>query len=84
MEWVAQVISSPMGGDLVFSILCLWPLVRTFRRAGLSPAWAGLVLVPVIGIAVVLAPLAIKKWPAVQPGGVAHPQFAATATRDGD
>lgn len=48
----------------LFNILTLWPLVRVYRRAGLSPWLALLVFVPVLGLTLVLGLLTLRRWPA--------------------
>ena len=50
---------------IVFHLALVWPLVRIYRRVGLAPYWAALALVPVIGLGMALAPLALKRWPLV-------------------
>lgn len=49
------------------ALLMVWPLVRIFRRAGLSPFFAAALIVPMVGLTVVAGILALKPWPAVPP-----------------
>ena len=55
--------SSAEFGALLFHVLLVWPMWRLYRRVGLPPAWALLALVPVFGLGLALAPLAVKRWP---------------------
>ncbi len=50
---------------LLVAALAAWPLIRIFRRAGLSPWPVVFVLVPVFGFAIVGSVLAFKRWPKV-------------------
>jgi hypothetical protein len=53
----------PLLVHFILAILALWPLARISRRAGLHPAWAGLVLIPVAGWPAVGTLLAFRRWP---------------------
>ncbi|HEY0836000.1 MAG TPA: hypothetical protein VGE72_19000 [Azospirillum sp.] len=53
----------PAFGMVLFNLLILWPLWRTLRRAGLSPWWSLLVVVPMVGFMAVIAVLAHARWP---------------------
>jgi hypothetical protein len=48
---------------LIVAVLLLYPVWRTFDRAGLPPALALLVLVPAIGMLIALGILAFGEWP---------------------
>ncbi|MEQ9812674.1 MAG: hypothetical protein RLO50_07815 [Azospirillaceae bacterium] len=50
-----------------FVALVLYPLWRSFRRAGVTPYWSLLVVVPLIGFTATLLVLATRHWPAVPP-----------------
>ena len=58
-------VIDPGRGALLFDLAALWPLMRIFRRTGLAPAFALLVFVPVIGLLVVVAVLALARWPLI-------------------
>jgi len=60
---VHNVMLDPALGGLLFNLLALWPLARVFRRVGLSPWWAALVLVPVAGPLLVIVVLGLSRWP---------------------
>lgn len=40
-----EILTHPAFGALVFTLLCLWPLARIFRRSGRSP-WLSLLFLP--------------------------------------
>ena len=61
-------LSSSEFGALVFHLLLVWPLWRVYRRVGLAPGWALLVIIPVFGLALALAPLALQRWPLAPAG----------------
>ncbi len=62
-ESVIAFARTPGGMELLFGILVVWPLWRVFARAGLPPWLALLVFVPVAGLVLVLAALALRPWP---------------------
>lgn len=49
--------------SLIGGLVLAAAMVTIYRRAGLPPAWAVLGLVPVFGLAFVLMPLALLRWP---------------------
>ncbi len=50
---------------LLAGLLLIIPTWRVFRRTGLNPAWSLLVLLGFpVGILLVLALLALRRWPA--------------------
>jgi hypothetical protein len=57
----------PLLQILLAHLLLIWPVIRLYQRAGLSPWWALLlmasVLVPLLGVMLVAAHLALNKWP---------------------
>ena len=55
----------PGVGVMLFNALAVWPLWRIFRRVGRTPHLAWLVFVPVIGLLVVVAVLALVRWPLI-------------------
>jgi hypothetical protein len=65
LESLGEALRTPIGGSLFFGVLVIWPYWRIFLRAGLTPLWALLVFVPIIGQALVLAALALQAWPAL-------------------
>ena len=52
---------------LAIAAIAAWPLIRTFRRAGLNPWPVVLVLVPVFGFAIIGSILAFTRWPKIAP-----------------
>lgn len=58
-----EIVQNPLFGIVLFNLLIVWPLWRIFRRAGLQPAWALLVFVPLIGVTAALAVLGHSRWP---------------------
>jgi len=44
------------------------PVVRIFMRAGFHPAWALLLLLPVVGYIACAGVLALRKWPSATAG----------------
>ena len=58
-------VIDPGRGALLFDLAALWPLIRIFRRTGLSPYLALLVFLPVVGLVVVVAVLALARWPLI-------------------
>ena len=47
--------------------IAAWPLVRIFRRAGLSPWPVAFLVVPIVGFAIVGSYLAFLRWPNIAP-----------------
>jgi hypothetical protein len=61
--------AGPLSGSsllitLGFSLLLLCPFWRLFRRAGFTPWYSLLVLVPYVGLPTAAALLALFPWPA--------------------
>lgn len=48
---------------LLFDCLAVWPLTHICRRVGMSPWWAALVFVPMAGLMLAVAVLALGRWP---------------------
>lgn len=48
---------------VLFQALMIWPMGRIYRRAGLSPYWSLLLLVPLLGLFLALVPLGHQRWP---------------------
>lgn len=57
----------PLIIHFIMAAAALWPLLRLFRRAGLPPFGAFLILVPMIGPALVASVLVFRKWPNLPP-----------------
>jgi hypothetical protein len=55
------------GIHFALAALAAWPLIRTFRRAGLNPRPVWFLLVPIFGFAIVGSYLAFQRWPDVAP-----------------
>jgi hypothetical protein len=55
----------PLVTHFLLAAAALWPLMRLMRRAGLRPAWALLMLVPMVGPALVGTALVFQRWPTV-------------------
>ena len=56
---------------LIFAALILIPLWKIFDKAGLSPGFALLMLIPYVGQVIVLLILAFDNWPNVGTDGSA-------------
>jgi hypothetical protein len=54
---------TPIYAHFAVAIVTLPALVLIARRAGLSPWWAGLVLLPVLGWPLVATVYALRRWP---------------------
>ncbi|HET8728716.1 MAG TPA: hypothetical protein VFO41_14505 [Alphaproteobacteria bacterium] len=52
---------------LLMAAAAQWPLVRLLRRAGLSPYWALLMFVPLVGPALAGSALIFQRWPNLPP-----------------
>ena len=65
-QYFVLMIAGALDG---FALLCLYPLWRIFSRAGLSPWWSLLVLIPGLGFWLVGGLLAFKPWPNGLAGG---------------
>lgn len=63
MDGLGPVGPHSLVVTLIFSLLLLVPVWRTYARAGLSPWFSLLVLVPYIGLPVAAAILAFRPWP---------------------
>lgn len=61
-ESFQEFVQSPYFGLVLFNVAIVWPLGRILRRAGFSPWWAALALVP-FGYVVVIGLLAHRRWP---------------------
>ena len=48
---------------LIYIVVLFYPTWRIMKRTGLNPAWAFLVLVPVLGPFVAIIILAFSSWP---------------------
>ena len=52
---------------LLSAALMLWPLMKLYKRVGLSPFWSlgifASLLIPFLGPLLVAVPIAVKKWP---------------------
>lgn len=53
----------PLVLHFLVALAAIWPLFRIARRAGLHPAWAGLVFVPIAGWPAIATVLALRPWP---------------------
>jgi hypothetical protein len=55
-----------LGAAVSLTALLIIPVWRIFRRAGLQPALALLLLIPGLGLVIVSLVLAFSRWPAVE------------------
>lgn len=60
-------LKTPTGIHILFVVLALPPLLLIYRRAGLTPWGALLVVIPVVGFALSLIALVAQRWPAAWP-----------------
>ena len=65
VDWLLD----PWAINFLVSLASLHPLWRIFRRAGLAPWPALLILVPVFGFPIVGSVLAFRHWPDIVPRG---------------
>lgn len=63
----------PLTIHFIMAAAALWPLARILRRAGLSPTWAVLIAVPVLGPALIASALVFQRWPN-RPASPARPR----------
>lgn len=61
-ELLQEFVRSPYFGLALFNVAIVWPIGRILRRAGLSPWWAALALIP-FGYIVTIGLLAHRRWP---------------------
>ena len=55
---VPEILQSAIVGMMIAI-----PTILAYKKAGLNPAWAALVFVPVFGLLVVFMQLALLDWP---------------------
>lgn len=69
LDWTAftSLFHDPWIVHAAFALLVLPPLWHSFRRAGLAPAWALMVAVPLIGFTAALLVLATGRWRTTPP-----------------
>lgn len=60
---VPEVLQSAIVGMMIAI-----PTVVTYKKAGLNPAWAALVFVPIVGLLIVFVQLALSDWPNAKRG----------------
>lgn len=63
-----DIFGQPIWTYYAAAAVLVMPVVRIFMRAGFNPAWAMLLLVPVIGYIVCAGMLALRKWPSAKAG----------------
>ena len=56
-------IDNALEMDVIISLCMLVPMIRIFKRAGLSPFWGFLIMVPYLGLFICFTLLTFKKWP---------------------
>lgn len=64
---VQQWLTDPWLLNFLIGVASLHPLWRIFRRAGLPPWPALLILVPIVGCPLVGSILAFRHWPDIVP-----------------
>jgi hypothetical protein len=64
---MSDIFGDPWTVNFLVSLATLHPLWRIFRRGGLSPWPALLVLIPVFGFPAVGSVLAFQRWPNIAP-----------------
>ncbi|MCB9947058.1 MAG: hypothetical protein H6842_04425 [Rhodospirillaceae bacterium] len=69
MAEIRAYLSTPEGLAMIYQVLALWPLWRSFARAGLRPWLSLVVLVPFLGLVAALGILAVTRWPAAAKRG---------------
>lgn len=58
---VPEILQSAVVGMMIAI-----PMVVVYKKAGLNPAWAALVFLPIFGLLVVFLQLAFVDWPNVK------------------
>ena len=66
MPVLYHIFHDPIYQYYSFALLCAWPVVRIFRRAGLKDAYALLLIVPIAGFIACAGILALSPWPALK------------------
>ena len=61
-DTIVQLLQQPIGQYHAFVMLSFVPVARIFERAGFRPYWAMLLAVPMVGLIIVFATLALRKW----------------------
>lgn len=67
-EIIAYRLADPLWQYYLFALLSLYPAVRIFKRAGLSPLHAWVLLLPWVGFMVLAMRLAFTRWPSMPVG----------------
>jgi hypothetical protein len=62
MPLLVAILHNPLYLYELFALTSVYPAIRIFQRAGLQPAWAILLPVPVLGLLACLGMLALCKW----------------------
>ncbi len=63
---MVMLISAGLPINLIAAVVLVVPLWRIFGRAGLNPALAVVVFLPVVGLLLVLLLLALMRWPSTE------------------
>src|SRR3546814_20250454 len=67
LPFLSSEVSRPLLAHTVAALVALWPLHRVYRRAGLAPWPAFLVLIPIFGVPAAFTRLAFIRWPVLPP-----------------
>jgi hypothetical protein len=62
MSVIDTVMHDPVYLYEAFTAVTIYPVVRIFRRAGLKPACAAFLPIPVVGLLICAGILALCKW----------------------
>jgi hypothetical protein len=65
-DFLVDEAGGSLFGYLVGIILFIVPLWKIFGKAGFSPAWSLLIMVPFFGSIAALSLLAFRRWPATE------------------
>lgn len=66
MAFITLLQNSALAQYYFAAVLCLWPVLRAYRRMGLSCFYVVLLFVPLLGFALVML-AALRKWPLLPP-----------------
>jgi hypothetical protein len=66
-EQLMETLKQPLWQQYISVALMLYPAIRLCRRAGLSPLFALLLLIPYAGLLLAAAAIAFRPWPNVHP-----------------
>lgn len=67
MSIIDLLQQSALAQYYLAAVICLWPVQHALQRMGLPRAWAALLFVPLLGLALVMLAAALRPWPNLPP-----------------